>query len=72
MFLTSSQSNKVIRGKEIDRQREVDRESGGSGPAEAAVRLKARRKELGNTDHRCLSSSALCFQLELRGSVEIR
>lgn len=35
--------------KEIDRQREVDRESEGSGPAEAAVRLKARRKVLGNT-----------------------
>lgn len=37
-----------MRKKEIDRQREADRESEGSGPAEAAVRLKARGKVLGN------------------------
>lgn len=35
--------------KEADRQMEVDGEREGSGPAEAAARLKARRKALGNT-----------------------
>lgn len=38
-----------VRKTGIDRQREVDSQSEGSGPAEAAVRQKARRKALGNT-----------------------
>ncbi len=60
-----------MRKKEIDRQREADRESEGSGPAETAVRLKARGKVLGNTQEIAVVCAPLLYILNYEGSVEI-
>lgn len=55
----------------MDRQREADRESEGSGPAEAAVRLKARGKALGKTQEIAVVYPPLLYTLNYEGSVEI-
>lgn len=53
-----------------DSQREVDWEGEGIGPAEAAARMKARRKALGNTQEITAVCPHLRLTLKYEGSIK--